>query len=438
MPPDAQSRGCLILIEDDPVMGGALADRLELEGFDVAWARSGREAEATARRVRPALALCDIRLPDGTGEALMARLRPLIGATPVIFMTAYGDIDLAVRLMREGAADFLVKPFETEDLLRRIAALLPVFAEAGGELGASAAMREVEALLERAARVDSTVLLTGESGVGKEVAARFLHARSPRADRPFVAVNCAAIPEALLEAELFGHEKGAFTGADRRREGFAEAAQDGTLFLDEIGELPSALQSKLLRLLEAREFARLGSAKSIPFRARVVAATNADLSALVSSGRFRRDLLYRLDVIRIAIPPLRARRDDILPLARRFAVECAARFGRAPPLLRPSAEEALLAHDWPGNVRELRNRVERAIALAAGPWLDAADLFPGEPRPMEEVIPSLAAAVAAAERRSILAALEATGGDVTAAAERLGIARSTLFEKIRRLGIRTG
>jgi two-component system response regulator HydG len=432
------SRGALLLVEDDPVMGGSLADRLDLEGFDVAWVQRADEARAAVARRRPDLVLCDIRLPDGSGEALFAALRPALGATPVVFMTAFGEIDQAVRLMRTGAADFLTKPFAVDDLLGRIETLLARRPppDNAGTLGASPAMRAVEATLARAAAVDSTVLLTGESGTGKEVAARFLHARSARAAQPFVAVNCAAIPESLMERELFGHEKGAFTGAAARAPGYAEQAGDGVLFLDEVMELAPALQAKLLRLIEAREFARLGSARMIPFRARVIAATNADPEARVREGRFREDLLFRLDVIRVALPPLRARAEDILPLALRFAGEFAAAFGREVAGLRPAAEEALLAHDWPGNVRELRNRVERAVALATSPWLDAADLFPELPRPLEEVLPTLAGVVEAAERRSIAAALAATGGDVAAAAKRLGVARSTLFEKMRRLGLR--
>jgi len=431
------ARGRLLLVEDDPVMGGSLADRLGLEGFDVAWVQRADEAERAVARARPDLVLCDIRLPDRSGEALYAALRPALGTVPVLFMTAYGEIDQAVRLMRAGAADFLTKPFAVDDLLGRIETLLrraPLAAT--GTLGASPAMRAVEETLIRAAAVDSTVLLVGESGSGKEVAARFLHARSARAAAPFVALNCAAIPEALMERELFGHERGAFTGAAARAPGYAEQAGEGTLFLDEVMELAPALQAKFLRLIEAREFARLGSARAIPFRARIVAATNADPQARVREGRFREDLLFRLDVIRIAIPPLRERGEDILALAARFAAEFAAAFGREVARLRPAAEEALLAHDWPGNVRELRNRVERAVALATSPWLEVADLFPELPRPLEEVLPTLAGVVAAAERRSIATALAATGGDVAAAAGRLGIARSTLFEKMRRLGMR--
>ncbi|TQF76636.1 sigma-54-dependent Fis family transcriptional regulator [Elioraea sp. Yellowstone] len=431
------ARGRLLLVEDDPVMGGSLADRLGLEGFDVAWVQRADEAEGAVARARPDLVLCDIRLPDRSGEALYAALRPALGTVPVLFMTAFGEIDQAVRLMRAGAADFVTKPFAVGDLLERIETLLRRAPLSGtGSLGVSPAMRAMEETLIRAAAVDSTVLLVGESGSGKEVAARFLHARSTRAAAPFVALNCAAIPEALMERELFGHERGAFTGAAIRAPGYAEQAGEGTLFLDEVMELAPALQAKFLRLIEAREFARLGSARPLPFRARIIAATNADPDARVRDGRFREDLLFRLDVIRVAVPPLRARAEDILPLARKFADEFATAFGRDVAGLRPAAEEALLAHGWPGNVRELRNRVERAVALAASPWLDTLDLFPELPRPLEEVLPTLAGVVAAAERRSIAAALATTGGDVAAAAGRLGIARSTLFEKMRRLGLR--
>jgi two-component system response regulator HydG len=295
----------------------------------------------------------------------------------------------------------------------------------------------VEATIRRAAAVDSSVLLLGESGVGKEVAARLLHALSPAVKAPFVAVNCAAIPAELMESEIFGHERGAFTGATARHEGLAERARGGVLMLDEVAELPPSLQPKLLRLLEAREFNRVGGRERIPFSARVVAATNADIASRVTDGRFREDLLYRLDVIRVEIPPLRSRPEDVMPLARRFLADCAGRFGRELRGFDAEAEAALLAHRWPGNARELRNRVERAAAMADGPWIGAADLMPElvVPRAMEEVLPTLAAAVAAAERRAIAAALEATGGDVATAAERLGIGRSTLFEKIRRLGL---
>jgi DNA-binding NtrC family response regulator len=441
MPLDDQApaRGTVVLVEDDRVLGAALEHRLVIEGYAVAWARSVAEGEALLARGTPDLLLCDLRLPDGSGEELFLRLRPRLADVPVVFMTAFGEIDLAVRLVRAGADDFLTKPFEVADLLARMERMMArrLQPSADAVLGASVAMRRVEATIRRAAAVDSSVLLLGESGVGKEVAARLLHALSPAAKGPFVAVNCAAIPAELMESEIFGYERGAFTGAQARHEGYAERARGGVLLLDEVGDLPLALQPKLLRLLEAREFTRIGGKERIRFDARVVTATNADLTARVRDGRFREDLLYRLDVIRVEIPALRYRTEDVLPLARRFLADCAVRFGREFRGFDGDAEAAMLGHRWPGNARELRNRIERAAAMADGPWIGAFDLMPelATPQPLEEVLPTLAATVAVAERRAIQAALEATGGDVAAAAERLGIGRSTLFEKIRRLGL---
>ena len=428
-------RATIALVEDDEVMGGSLAHRLGLEGFQVDWVRTAGEGEAALAR-RPDLVLCDIRLPDGSGEDLFLRLRPRLAGTPVVFMTAFAEIDQAVRLVRAGADDFLTKPFEVPDLLGRIEGLLARRAVPAEEaaLGRSAAMRRVEATLRRAAAVDSPVLLVGEIGAGKEVAARLLHAASPRAAGPFVPVNCAAIPAELMESEMLGHERGAFTGAGARHVGYAERARDGVLFLDEVAELPAPLQPKLLRVLEAGEFYRVGGREPVPFRARVVAATNADPRA-----RLREDLLYRLDVIRVEIPPLRARPEDVPPLARRF-LDAAARAGRPLRGFDAEAEAALAAHRWPGNVRELRNRVERAVALADGPRIAVADLFPdlAASLPLEEAPFPLAATLEAVERRAILAALDVTGWDVPAAAERLGVGRSTLFEKVRRLGLNRG
>ncbi|MDX2103499.1 MAG: sigma-54 dependent transcriptional regulator [Alphaproteobacteria bacterium] len=440
MPPDPTSRrGTVLLVEDDQVLGAALAHRLEIEGYAVVWVRTLADAEAQVARTAPDVLVCDIRLPDGSGEDLFMRRRLQLFDAPVLFMTAFGEIDQAVRLIRAGADDFLLKPFEVPDLLQRIERMLArrVQPQKDANLGASVAIRRLEASLRRAAQVDSSVLLLGESGVGKEVAARLLHALSPTAKAPFVAVNCSAIPADLMESEIFGHERGAFTGATGRHIGFAERAATGMLLLDEVAELPLSLQPKLLRLLEAREFTRVGGTERLPFRARVVAATNADIQGRARDGRFRDDLLYRLDVIRLEVPPLRARQDDVLLLAQQFLAACTQRFARDLRGFDASAEAALLAHTWPGNVRELRNRVERAAAMADGPWITASDLMPdhSQSRPLADTLPTLAATVAAAERRAIEAALSATGGDVTAAAERLSVGRSTLFDKIRRFGL---
>jgi DNA-binding NtrC family response regulator len=433
-PPEAAPAPMVALIEDDPVMGGALAQRLVLEGYRVAWSRTGREALASLAADPPHAVVCDIRLPDLSGEEVFAALRPSLPDTPVVFVTGHAGIDQAVRLVKAGAADYLAKPFEVRVLLERLAEVIRAPATTGA-LGVSAAMRRAEATLRRVAELDSTLLLTGESGVGKEVAGRFVHAISARGDRPFVAVNCAAIPDTLIESALFGHERFAFTGAERAHTGFFEEAADGTLFLDEIGDLPAATQTKLLRVVQERAFLRLGATRPIALRARLVCATHVDLPAAVRAGKFRQDLYYRLAVIPVDLPPLRARSDDILPLLRAFLMEFTVTFARDLRGIASDAERMALAHAWPGNVRELRNRVERAVALAGGPTLQAADLFPEAVAAgaVEAALPSLADAVADAERRHIDRALAEAGGRVEEAARLLGVSRSTLFEKIRRM-----
>jgi DNA-binding NtrC family response regulator len=426
----------IAVVEDDPIMGESLVQWLAADGFEPMWLTTGAQALAAIERARPEAILCDIRLPDMTGEQVHAALADRLTGVPIVFMTAYGDIPQAVRLMKAGAADYQTKPFDVEQLLARLRALVAARPrDAGGVLGRSPAMRALEATLRKAAVVGSTVLIAGESGAGKEIAARFLHDASPRKARPFLALNCAAIPGELLESELFGHERGAFTGAAKRHEGYVERAGDGTLFLDEIGELPPRLQPKLLRLLQERAFTRVGGTQELPLRARIVAATNADLAARVLQGHFREDLYYRLAVIAVIVPPLRERAEDVLPLAQLFLARAAARRIEGFTSL---AERALLAHDWPGNARELANRIERAVAMCAGTRLGPADLFPerGETADAEERPASLAQAREAAERREIVAALAATGEDVGLAAQRLGVSRSTLFDKIKRLGLR--
>lgn len=429
------------LVEDDPIMGQSVVDWLAVRGYQANWLRTGAEALSVLPRLRPDIVVCDIRLPDMTGEEIHRELSQALPGTPFVFVTGYGEVDQAVRLMRAGAADYVSKPFDIEVLLDRIAALLaPRWQQTDGtELGVSPAMVHVERILRRIAGIDSTLLLTGPSGSGKEVAARFVHERGPRAGKPFVAVNCAAIPADLLESELFGHERGAFTGAQSRHHGYVERAGDGTLFLDEVAELPLPMQAKILRLLQERVYARVGGEGSLRFAARVVAATNADLGERVRAGLFREDLLFRLNVIGVAIPPLAGRPEDIMPLALRFVGEFAERFGREPLGFTTGAEAALLAHSYPGNIRELRNRVERAVALGDGPWIGVADLFPERhPSPSgKDAVLTLAQAREAAERKHILRVLNEADGDVAVAAERLDVSRSTLFEKIKRLGIRS-
>ncbi len=434
----------IVVIEDDPIMGESLLQRLALEGYAPHWYRTGAEALRQMKAVRPDLVVCDIRLADMNGERVFYEALPDLRFTPVIFMTAFGDIEQAVRLIQAGADDYVTKPFQMDEFLDRIDHLLkrhrPVEAPECSVLGRSETMRRIEALLRRVADIDSTLLLTGESGVGKEVAARFVHQLSQRSTRPFMAVNCAAIPADLLESELFGHERGAFTGAAARHEGYAERARDGILLLDEISEIPSSLQAKLLRMIQERSFLRLGGERSIEFQARLVCTSNADIVAEVEAGRFRRDLYYRINVIPVSIPPLRERREDILPLLSSFITEFAEALNVEVRGASTQAEEVAMIHRWPGNVRELRNRVERAVALAQGPWLGPRDLFPDlvPNAPLADdanLLLPLSTVRDEAEKRHILTALQRTGGQLKQAADLLGVSRTTLWEKMRRLGL---
>ncbi|MBN9499680.1 MAG: sigma-54-dependent Fis family transcriptional regulator [Alphaproteobacteria bacterium] len=428
----------IALIEDDPIMGESLVQRLALDGIAVKWWRNGRDAVAGIGTARFDAVVCDIRLPDMTGEDLFKETGLSTRTPPFLFITGHGDIDQAVRLMRAGAADYLTKPFEIEKLLARLGEIVRPGSTASGVLGLSPAAKTLERLLLRLASLNSTVLLTGETGSGKEVAARFLHASSSRNREPFMAVNCAAIPAHLLESELFGHERGAFTGATQRHLGYAERTGKGVLFLDEIGELHHELQAKLLRLIEDRTFHRVGGERTLPFEGRLATATNADLLALVKADRFREDLYYRVNVVSVEVPALRDRPDDIVWLMEKFFIEHAAAMESRIHGFSVMAEEAARMHDWPGNIRELRNRVERAVALGEGPWIMPADLFPeyahdagrGDP-----VLQSLENVRQDAERRHILRALASTGGEIGAASKLLGIGRTTLWDKMKRLGL---
>ncbi len=422
-------------------MGGSLVQRLELEGFHVDWWQSGREAITGIPAVRRPLELviCDIRLPDISGEKVFCELAKLPETPPFIFITGYGEIDQAVRLMRSGAADFVSKPFSMEDFLKRIELgrrIRPSGSNPACILGESSAMCSAEDILRRYAGHELPVLITGETGVGKEVAARFLHQVSARNEEPFIAVNCAAIPAELLESEIFGHEKGAFTGAHQRHLGYAERASRGILFLDEIGDMPLPLQAKLLRLIEEGGFHRVGGENAIPFRARIVSATHRQISKGAALTGLREDLYFRLAVLPVEIPPLRERPEDIVMLMERFLADAVARTDARIRGYSALAEEAALAHPWPGNVRELRNRVERAAALAAHEWIMPGDLFPEQARnePGKAFSP-LAEVRDAAERRQIERALEQTGGQVGKAASLLAISRTTLWEKMTRLGL---
>jgi DNA-binding NtrC family response regulator len=438
MPHDKKLIG---VIEDHLTQGGTLTHRLELEGYRPVWWRTGKEALEGLSTLRPDLVVCDIRLPDMSGEDLFLQVLPQLGGKPFLFITAYGEVEQAVRLMKAGAVDYIAKPYALPDLLERITRLFALQPGAAGALGTSPAMREVEMLLRRVANIDSSLLFTGESGVGKEVAAHFVHKISTRLQDPFVAVNCAAIPGELIESQLFGHEKGAFTGAQGRHHGYVERARNGILFLDEVGELPMPMQAKLLRLIQERAFSRVGGEAVIKTAARLICATNADLERAVVEGRFREDLYFRINVISVEIPPLRHRPEDILPLAHLFMREFAQAFARHLHGFTPDAEQALLEYPWRGNVRELRNRVERAVALSHSAWIGKEALFS-----LEKVEPEAVASPSTtleeirrrAERQYIRAVLARAGGRVEDAAKLLGVSRSTLFEKIRKLDMRTG
>ena len=427
----------ILLIEDDPVLGESLVQRLNLEGIHTWWGRSAAEGERLLHTQKPSLIVCDMRLPDGSGEDLLTRLLPQVGGTPVVAVTAYGEVDQAVRLIRAGADDYIEKPFPPQvllDKLRAFAQWSPPAEPAQERASSQPSMQKLERDLERLARVDTNVLITGESGAGKEVAARRLHELGDRAEAPFIAVNCAAIPAELLESEMFGHERGAFTGATQRHEGFAERARGGTLFLDEIGEMAAPLQAKLLRLVQERRFNRVGGRDPLMLKARIVAATNLDLEARVAEGGFREDLYYRLAVVTLSVPPLRERPADVERLTQAFLAHFAGVFRRPLPTLSRSAQDALLAHHWPGNVRELKNRVERAMVLSDAAMLSAADLFPGRLEAPAPIL-SLADARDAAERDHIRRMLVRFNGRIAETAQALGVSRTTLWERMKRLGI---
>jgi DNA-binding NtrC family response regulator len=431
-------KGRIGIIEDDLVVGGTLAHRLELEGYTPLWWRTGQDALEGLRTQRPDLVVCDILLPDMSGKDVFLRALPQLGGKPFLFVTARAQVEDAVYLMKAGAVDYLEKPYALPDLLDRIAQLIKLQPRTAGDLGTSEAMRQVEMLLRRVADIDSSLLITGESGAGKEVAAKFVYQISTRADEPFIAVNCGAIPNDLIESQLFGHEKGAFTSAQARHHGYVERARNGILFLDEVGELPMLMQVKLLRLIQERAFTRVGGETAIKTGARIICATNTDLEAAVAEGRFRRDLYYRINVIPVIIPPLRDRSDDILPLAQCFVREFAQAFQRVVHGFTAEADQALLCHPWPGNVRQLRNSVERAVALSQAPRIGVEALFSSEAvEPGAAPLATLAGVRDRAERQHIRTVLADVDGRIEEAARRLGVSRSTLFEKMRKLGIRS-
>jgi DNA-binding NtrC family response regulator len=455
----------ILLVEDKDSLRTMLRLALEAQGHAVVEATDQPEAVAAMAATRPGVVLSDLRLPNGDGFGVLRAAKELDPEMPVIVMTAFGSIQDAVAAMREGALDFLAKPVDPDHLLlmveralaqRRLATenilLREELASRRGApqiIGDDPRLQQVTIALQRAAVTDTTVLLEGESGTGKELFARALHVLSQRADGPFVAINCAAIPENLLETELFGYEKGAFTGAAGRKPGKFELAHRGTLFLDEIGELPLALQAKILRALEQKRFERVGGTAQLQVDVRVVAATNRNLKAAVAARQFREDLYFRLSVFPIVIPPLRDRPDDIAMLATHFIERFSRDQNKKPLILAPSAVEQLMAYPWPGNVRELQNCIERAVILTEGDTIHARHLSltfkeplapPSEgPWSRVDLSGTLAEAtqrvVAEVERRKIEQALKETAGNRPQAADMLQIGFKTFVAKLREHGL---
>jgi two-component system response regulator FlrC len=437
----------VLVAEDDPALREALVDTLTFAGFRVTAVSDGAAAIAALEHEVPGLVISDVQMSPVDGHELLGRVRARWPGLPVVLITAYGTIERAVAAMRDGAADYLVKPFDADALLNLVQRLgrsaESLEDDADAPVAVDPRSRDTLALARRIARTDVTVLVTGESGTGKEVFARYLHRRSARHAGPFVAINCAAIPENMLEDMLFGHEKGAFTGATSAHAGKFEQAQGGTLLLDEISEMGLGLQAKLLRVLQEREVERIGSTRTIALDVRVIGTSNRQLTAEVAAGRFREDLYYRLNVMPLRLAPLRERPHDIVPLAEAILAR-RGEPGQPPLVLSADAATRLRSHTWPGNVRELDNVLQRASVLATTAVLSAGDIVfeVDEAQPLREATPApvpviegavLEAGLKDRERDIILGALEATDGSRKLAAERLGISGRTLRYKLAQL-----
>lgn len=444
----------VLIVEDDAALGEALGDTLELAGYRPQWAEHAARALEFLGQEPIDLVISDVHMKGMDGHALLQRIKVVQPDLPVLLMTAYGTIDKAVAAIRHGAADYLTKPFAADALLAAVQKHIRPAAELGtGPVTADPGSQRLYGLAARVARAEATIMITGESGTGKEVLARYIHEHSPRCTGPFTGINCAAIPDNMLEATLFGYEKGAFTGAYKSMPGKFEQTQGGTLLLDEVSEMDLGLQAKLLRVLQEREVERLGGNRVIPLDVRVLATSNRDMRAMVAEGRFREDLYYRLNVFPLRLPPLRERPGDIVPLAERLLARAAGVSGLVPPRLTDTAKERLLAYAWPGNVRELDNLMQRAMILAEDAEVCAEDLafepIDGSP------VAAPAAVAPTAPRLSLppAANLEPSGGlgddlkqhefdrirealrqgSRKAAAERLGISPRTLRYKVARL-----
>jgi len=460
----------VLIVEDEPVVRNLLQEIFTRRKFSVTLAETLAQAEATTLKESFDLVMLDIRLPDGDGHVFLERLATLPEHPLVVMVTGYGTIESAVACMRAGAFDYLVKPFRPSQIdilikrgqsfrqLEQVNQLLSDDHDDMMFVGKSPVMLRLRQLIERVAPTDATVLITGENGTGKEMVARELYRRSPRRTQPFIKVNCAAISENLIESEFFGHEKGAFTGATDRRAGRFELANQGTLLLDEVSEIPGSLQAKLLRVLQEREFERVGGTRTIKVNVRIIATSNRDMLSYIDKGSFRQDLYYRLNVFPVHVPPLRERPEDIMVLAEHFLGRCSRRFGTKVAGFSPTAQAAMLAYRWPGNVRELQNTIERAVILtesgrevsAAALGLPSAAGGSGESlltaapfdfeqpaaEPAVTDVPAIAEAtrgvrpIAEMEKQAIKDALQQTGGNRTKAADLLGISIRTLRNKL--------
>jgi two-component system nitrogen regulation response regulator GlnG len=460
----------LLLVDDEPNVLYTLDLGLAAEDREVVTARTGKDALRRVRDAAPDVMILDVKLPDQSGLDVFDTVRTIDPRLPVVIITAHGTTETAIEAMKRGAFDYLLKPVDLHQLqavvaraldLRRMQAVPAVLddaePDAAGDriVGRSAAMQEVFKAIGRVTAADVNVLITGESGTGKELVARAIFQHSRRADRPFVAINCAAIPDTLLESELFGHEKGAFTGADRQRVGKFEQADGGTIFLDEVGDMAPATQAKMLRLLQEQKFERVGSSQTIAVDVRTIAATNRDLDAMAAAGTFRSDLLYRLNGFTIHLPPLRDRKDDLAPLTDHFLRRANQKFGKAVRAFSPEATRLLEAHGWPGNVRELQSAVRFAVVQAVGevvtpdclPHTIQGNQPPAPPSgagTVEELVKDLLArgeediyaqVTQVTDRAVLETVLQHTGGNQVMASQLLGISRTTLRAKLLALGL---
>ncbi|HZF50021.1 MAG TPA: sigma-54 dependent transcriptional regulator [Polyangiaceae bacterium] len=453
MKSDQKSEIRVLVVDDEASARSGLEKLLRQEGYEVESASDGENALSLVSDRPPDVVVTDLKMPRMDGMQLLAKLREQNAEIPVIVVTAFGDVASAVGAMRAGAADYLTKPVDFDALLVSIERVLErrdLRVEADtlrrqlreregdgleGLIGASAAMQKVYRVARQVAGARATVLITGESGTGKGELARAVHVKSPRAKGPFVALHCASLAESLLESELFGHERGAFTGAEKRRIGRFEQANGGTLFLDEVGEIPAATQVKLLRVLQERTFERVGGNETVAVDVRLIAATNRDLAAAVHEGRFREDLYYRLNVVHIDMPPLRVRDTDVLLLANHFLRRFAADNKRSITGFSDQARAKIVAHRWPGNVRELENAIERAVVLCEGPLIEEEHL-PIDVAPVAKgAVRIPGATMAEIERYAILSTLEATNGSTTRAAEMLDISVRTIQYRLHEYGL---